>query len=266
MTANRPAILPSTAASALRVSRALSRPVLRGRPVRGPATAGIAQPVWLFDLDNTLHDTSHAIFPRIDAGMTAAVARSLGVDEDEANRLRRKYWHRYGATAIGMHRHHGVDVHTFLAMSHDFEVAPLVKAPKGLARMLTRLPGRKVLVTNAPLEYARAVLRHLKALHVFDSIWAIEQMRIHGSFRPKPSLALMRYLLAREGIAATRAVLVEDTLANLRGARAAGMRTVHVFHPGTPFAKLHRGRADYVDLRVNSVAHLLQRRRPMRQR
>ena len=35
--------------------------------------------LWLFDLDNTLHDTSHAIFPRIDHGMTMAVAETLGV-------------------------------------------------------------------------------------------------------------------------------------------------------------------------------------------
>ncbi|MEI2417795.1 pyrimidine 5'-nucleotidase [Orrella sp. JC864] len=245
---------------------------LHGPPVRRLRTrqelspADRAHPVWLFDLDNTLHNTSHAIFSHINVGMTAAVARTLGVDQDEANRLRAKYWHRYGATVIGMHRHHGVDVREFLALSHDFEVGPLVRAPKGLARMLARLPGRKVLVTNAPLDYARAVLKHLKALRAFDSIWAIEQMRIHGTFRPKPSVALMRYVLAREGIPASRAVLVEDTLCNLRGARAAGIRTVHVFHPGTPFAKLHRGRADYVDLRVNSVEHLLQQRRPVRRR
>ncbi len=236
------------------------------RTRQSDSTSDRAHPVWLFDLDNTLHNTSHAIFARINVGMTAAVARSLGVDDDEANRLRSKYWHRYGATVIGMQRHHGIDVHEFLALSHDFDVAPLVQAPKGLRQMLARLPGRKVLVTNAPLDYARAVLKHLRLQRSFDSLWAIEQMRIHGTFRPKPSIALMRHVLAREGIPASRAVLVEDTLSNLRGARAVGLRTVHVFHPGTPFAKLHRGRADYVDLRVNSVEHLLQQRRPLRRR
>lgn len=236
--------------------------LLRTRQFQSPADR--ASPVWLFDLDNTLHNTSHAIFARIDAGMTAAVAHALGVDEDEANLLRAKYWRRYGATVIGMQRHHGVDIHEFLAHSHDFDVAPLVQAPRGLARMLAGLPGRKVLVTNAPLDYARAVLKHLKLLRAFDSIWAIEQMRIHGTMRPKPSIALMRHVLAREGIPASRAVLVEDTLSNLRGARAVGIRTVHVYHPGTPFATLNRGRSSYVDLRVNCVEHLLQRRRPLR--
>ena len=89
-------------------------------------------------------------------------------------------------------------------------------------------------------------------------------MRLHGHFRPKPSVALMRHILAHEGIRPQRAILVEDTLANLRGARHAGIRTVHVFHPGTPFATRQRGRPDFVDLRVNSIADLLGRRRPIR--
>jgi len=224
------------------------------------------EPVWLFDLDNTLHDTSHAIFPEISLGMTAAVQEALGCDEQTAGQLRARYWARYGATVIGMERHHGVDPHAFLYRSHDFDVAPLIRAEHGLAWRLKRLPGRKVLVTNAPLHYARAVLKHLGILHVFDSLWALEQMRYHGVFRPKPSPLMLRHLLAREGISPARAVLVEDTLPNLRGARRAGLRTVHIFHPGTPFATLEKGRPLYVDLRVNTLSDLLLRRRPLRGR
>jgi putative hydrolase of the HAD superfamily len=36
------------------------------------------QPVWLFDLDNTLHDASHSIFPAISANMNTYIARVLG--------------------------------------------------------------------------------------------------------------------------------------------------------------------------------------------
>jgi hypothetical protein len=34
--------------------------------------------LWLFDLDNTLHDASHAIFPAISANMNTYIARVLG--------------------------------------------------------------------------------------------------------------------------------------------------------------------------------------------
>jgi putative hydrolase of the HAD superfamily len=220
--------------------------------------------LWLFDLDNTLHDTSHAIFPRIDQGMTLAVSETLGVDAETANQLRQTYWKRYGATVIGLARHHGVDAAAFLRRSHDFDVAPLVRAERGLRSFLGALPGRKVLLTNAPLHYARAVLRHLGILRHFDSLWGIEEMRLFGQFRPKPSAALLRYVLAREGVPAARAVLVEDTLENLRSARRVGLRTVHVHHPGTPFARKSQHRSSYVDLQVNSIRHLLLRRRPLR--
>lgn len=220
--------------------------------------------LWLFDLDNTLHDTSHAIFPQIDIAMTAAVAEALDVDDTEAHRLRELYWHRYGATVIGMARHHGVNVHSFLQRCHDFDVAKLVRAETGLAEKLRRLPGRKVLLTNAPLAYARSVLKTLGILHQFESLWAIEHMQWHGQYRPKPSPALLRYVLAREGVAPHQATLVEDTLANLRGARRVGLRTVFVHHPGTPFASARYARPAYVDLRVNSVSDLLLSRRPLR--
>lgn len=220
--------------------------------------------VWLFDLDNTLHDTSHAIFPYIDRAMTQAVVEFLGVDETEANRLRRLYWQRYGATVIGMVRHHGVNADAFLARCHDFDTADLVRAEKGLAYKLRRLPGRKVLLTNAPMDYARDVLKHLGILQQFKSIWSIEHMRWHTQHRPKPSPALLRYVLAREGVAAHQATLVEDTLVNLRSARQVGLRTVFVHHPGTPFAAARHARPAYVDLRVNSVSDLLLNRRPLR--
>src|SRR5690606_19596710 len=85
-----------------------------------------AERVWLFDLDNTLHDCSKGIFKAIDGAMANAVATTLALDADAANALRAHYWKRYGATVIGMVRHHGVDATTFLKLSHDFEVAPLV--------------------------------------------------------------------------------------------------------------------------------------------
>ena len=228
----------------------------------GPIRRG--QPLWLFDLDNTLHDTSHRIFAEINLGMTAAVMESLGVDQETANTLRAKYWRKYGATMIGMEKHHGVSPREFLHRSHDFDVRPLLRSIKGLPQKLKRLPGRKVLVTNAPLHYSRAVLKHLGILRCFDSIWAIEHMRIHGTFKPKPSATLMRYILSHEGVHPSKAVLIEDTLSNLKGARAAGLKTIHVYHPGTPFSHGKRGRPSFVDLRVNCVSELLLQRRPLR--
>ena len=51
-------------------------------------------PVWIFDLDNTLHDANVHIFPHLNHSMTAYLQRYLGLDRDGANALRVQYWRR----------------------------------------------------------------------------------------------------------------------------------------------------------------------------
>jgi len=234
------------------------------RRLNGASTLAAGELVWVFDLDNTLHDSSRALFKAIDHAMTAAVATTLDVDAQTADRLRTTYWKQYGATVIGMVRHHGVDAGAFLDLSHQFPIAPLVHSETSLAYKLKQLRGRKVLLTNAPLKYAREVLKTLKILHLFESLWTIDQMKLQGRIRPKPSLALMRQVQARLGVPAHQIVLVEDTLKNLKSARRAGMKTIHIFHPGTPFSSLHNGRGNYVDLRIHSFGKLLASHRVLR--
>jgi putative hydrolase of the HAD superfamily len=244
--------------------RVLLTPVAPQRHRRGAKGRPAEERGWFFYLDNTLHDSSKAMFQSIDRSMTAAVISSLNVDLDTANQLRATYWKRYGATVIGMVRHHGVDARTFLDRSHDFAIAPLVHSETGLAYKLDRLKGRKILLTNAPLKYAREVLKTLGILHHFESLWAIDHMCLQGKIKPKPSLSLMKQVLAKLNVPAQQVVLVEDTLKNLKSARQVGMRTVHVFHPGTPFSTMSSGRSSYVDLRVNSLGKLLTGRSCLR--
>jgi putative hydrolase of the HAD superfamily len=97
----------------------------------------------------------------------------------------------------------------------------------------------------------------LKILHCFEGVWAIDRMSLQGRIRPKPSLALMKQVSARMGAPAQRIVLIEDTLKNLKSARQAGMETMYVYHPGTPFSNQRSGRGNYVDVRVNSIGRLL---------
>jgi putative hydrolase of the HAD superfamily len=186
-------------------------------------------PVWLFDLDNTLHHASHAIFPQINRLMTAYVARVLGTDEATASRVRVDYWRRYGATILGMVRHHGVDPDDFLAEAHRFDdLRAMVRAERGLAQLLRALPGRKILLTNAPVAYAREVLRHIGLKRAFMREIAVEHMWVHRRLRPKPDPLMLRRLLARERIAPSRAILVEDTLSHLKRYRRLGIGTVWV--------------------------------------
>ena len=80
--------------------------------------------------------------PRIDAAMTDYVMRRTGLDEAGASALRVHYWRRYGATLLGMIRHHDVDPHEFLRDTHRFpDLHALVGRDPRLAQLLRRLPG-----------------------------------------------------------------------------------------------------------------------------
>ncbi|HEY0876955.1 MAG TPA: pyrimidine 5'-nucleotidase [Zeimonas sp.] len=219
------------------------------------------QPVWLLDLDNTLHDASPAVFPRIHRAMVEFVAAELSLSHEEADALRIRYWHRYGATLLGMVRHHEIDAHRFLRETHAFpDLERIVRLDRRLVQALRRLPGRRVVVTNAPLEYATRVVRALGIAAYIESIVSIEAMRFAGRFQPKPSRAMLRRLVARLRVPASRCVLVEDTPANLAAARSIGMRTILV--TGTtrrslrPVNRLRAGSSRRIGLQVQSVAHL----------
>jgi putative hydrolase of the HAD superfamily len=234
-------------------------------------------PLWLFDLDNTLHDASHAIFPLISANMNTYIARVLGdgstpATMEQVNAARLGYWKRYGATLLGMIRHHEVSAPHFLAETHDLaDLAQMIRAERGLARMLRSLPGRKILLTNAPTVYSRDVMRHLGLQRHFSHHIAIENMHVHGQLRPKPSKLMLRRLLRRHGVAAHRCILVEDTLANLRTARQLGVRTVWITQYlrmsdpiGTaPLPRMLK-RPAYVDVKVKSVRQLPARLHQLR--
>jgi putative hydrolase of the HAD superfamily len=215
--------------------------------------------VWFLDLDDTLHDASHSMFAQIDAQMTDYVQHRLALDRAEADRLRHDYWVRYGATLLGLVRHHGVDADHFLHHTHDFDVEALLHAERGVAQLGRRLPGRKVLLTNSPERYADRVLRGIGLHRHIGRRYAVEHMRVHGFYRPKPSRSMLRAVLVREGLAgraaAARAVLVDDNLANLKSARAAGYATV-LFVRDRAGAPRRIAGAGYVMARIRSIRAL----------
>lgn len=209
------------------------------------------KPIWLFDLDNTLHDASARIFPHINRSMTHYVMAELGLEEREANALREYYWRRYGATLQGLMRHHGIDPHHFLRTTHDFPALErMVIFDRTLAGVLGRLPGRKYIFSNGPARYAQDVLAVMGLRRHFDGVFAIEDAR----FSPKPGMSAYRRLLHRYRLNPADCVMVEDTAENLRSARRLGIRTVLV-GPGP-------GKPSWVDIRVRSVRALPRRMGP----
>ena len=72
--------------------------------------------LWLFDLDDTLFEASGGMLHKIHLLMNEYMCRELGMEWEEASALRRHYWSVYGATFLGLWRHHGIDPRDFLSL------------------------------------------------------------------------------------------------------------------------------------------------------
>jgi putative hydrolase of the HAD superfamily len=207
--------------------------------------------VWIFDLDNTLHDARTRIFPAMHDQINAFLRRQFKVDEAGADSMREHFWRTYGTTLEGLWRHHAVHPRRFLAETHVFpELAEMVVRENALKHALQRLGGTKLVFSNAPRHYVEQVLQAIGLGRYFDAVYTIEDARYRG----KPSLHGFHFLLRKHKLDARRCAFVDDMLDNLRTARRLGMSTVWV----SPV----RRRVPYVDMCVASVTELPSRIKP----
>jgi len=201
--------------------------------------------VWIFDLDDTLHNASAHIFPQLNQAMTQYIMDTLALDEPAAFKLRQHYWRIYGATLKGLMRHHGTDPYHFLDKTHELmELPQMVIQTKNLRHFLQGLSGRKVVFTNAPMAYARRVLDLLGIEDLFETVFSVESTRFH----PKPAVRGFKRLLTTISANAADCVMVEDSLPALRTAKRMGMKTIYVTKT--------LQKPNYVDARITSVLKL----------
>jgi len=178
---------------------------------------------WVFDLDNTLYPASSNLFAQIDVRMRGFIADYLGVAEDEAHRVQKAYFHEYGTTLRGLMTRHGMEPHAFLEHVHDIDVSPVQPSP-ALEAALSRLPGRKVIFTNATTAHAGRVMDRLGVGHHFEAVFDIER----AGYLPKPRAEIYEKLVRDFACDPANTVMVEDIARNLAPAAALGMTTVWV--------------------------------------
>jgi putative hydrolase of the HAD superfamily len=120
----------------------------------------------------------------------------------------------------------------------------MVVRENAVRHALARLPGRKIIYSNAPRHYVDVVVRALGVARYFDAVYSIESTRYLG----KPSFAGFRMLLRKHHLDPARCALVDDMLENLRTAKRIGLATVWVSR--------EKKNVPYVDLRISSVTQL----------
>lgn len=217
------------------------------KPPRREAAAELrGAAAWLFDLDNTLYPPSNNIFRQIERRMTEYVATYLSVGLEEALVVQKRYFRDFGTTMRGMMSHHGMDPGPFLEFVHTIDLGDMAPSPS-LDAALGRLPGRKLIFTNASAAHAGRVMERLGVSHHFEYVFDIAD----AEYAPKPEPMVYDKLVERHGLDPARTVMIEDMVRNLEPAAALGMTTVWL----PPGPRLPADEADfgYVDHVVDDL-------------
>ena len=205
---------------------------------------------WLFDLDNTLYPMDSGFMGRIEARMTDFVQQVTGLERAEAFKLQKRYLAQYGLTLGGMVEHWGVDPAEYHANLHDISLEGLAHDPRLIAA-LERLPGRRLIFTNADDVHARRVMARLGLDHLFDDVFHIGS----ADYIPKPDPRTFEMMNAAHDIAPASTAFFEDREDNLAPAHDLGMTTVLVG------AHAPASTANFVRYRTEKLAPFLARAR-----
>jgi putative hydrolase of the HAD superfamily len=202
----------------------MNRPSADNRSRRGFA----AVETWVFDLDNTLYPHDLNLWQQIDDRIRAFVSNFLKVTRDEAFRVQKDYYRRYGTTMRGLMAEHGLKPDDFLEFVHQIDHSPLQPDP-ALGAAIERLPGRKLILTNGTRKHAEAVMRRLEIHHHFEDVFDIAA----ADLDPKPLPKVYDRFLHKHGVDPRKAAMFEDLARNLEVPHSLGMATVLVVPPAT---------------------------------
>ncbi|MBI5418707.1 MAG: pyrimidine 5'-nucleotidase [Deltaproteobacteria bacterium] len=181
-------------------------------------------PLFVFDLDNTLYPPEVTLWRVVDARIERYVQERLGMTPAAARRVRKSFLSEFGTTLRGLMHYHGVSPGDYLEYVHDVPIPEIVPQRPDLRRMLSALPGRRVVFTNGSESYARRVLSALGVSDLMEEVYGIEFME----YIAKPSPYPYEKLLRATGAAAAESLFCEDIRENLLPARELGMFTVWV--------------------------------------
>jgi putative hydrolase of the HAD superfamily len=226
---------------------------------RHPARGFDAVETWVFDLDNTLYPHHLNLWQQVDVRIRDYIVGFLNVTHDEAFRLQKDYYQRYGTTMRGLMEEHGLDPDKFLAVVHEIDHSPLTPDPV-LGAAIASLDGRKLILTNGTRAHADAVMRRLDIHTHFEDVFDI----IAAELEPKPLPQTYDKFLALHGVDPARAAMFEDLARNLEVPHALGMTTVLVVPEGTREVfreswEMEGRDADHVDHVTDDLAGFLQR-------
>jgi len=183
---------------------------------------------WVFDLDNTLYPHHVNLWQQVDARIGEFVSAWLKVSREEARRIQKDYYRRFGTTMRGMMTLHGVRADDYLSYVHQIDHSPLEPNP-AMGAAITKLTGRKLILTNGSVDHVDKVLERLGLAAHFDGVFDI----IAAELEPKPAPQTYQRFLKLHDVNPAKAAMFEDLARNLVIPHQLGMTTVLVVPDGS---------------------------------
>ena len=225
---------------------------------RGAVRGFAAVETWVFDLDNTLYPHHVNLWQQVDARIGEFVCNWLNVTPEEARKIQKDYYLRFGTTMRGMMTLHGVRADDYLAYVHKIDHSPLEPNP-AMGAAIAELPGRKLILTNGSVEHVDKVLERLGLTSHFDAVFDI----IAAELEPKPAPRTYRKFLDQHHVDPAKSAMFEDLARNLVVPHELGMTTVLVVPDGSKEVvredwELEGREASHVDHVTDNLAGFLQ--------
>jgi pyrimidine 5'-nucleotidase len=132
-----------------------------------------------FDLDNTIYPKSSGLMDAIRDRIISYMQERLGLEIPEILALREYSLKKYGTTLIGLKERFDIDEFEFLDYVHDINLADHLIKDEKLKNLLSTLPQRKIIFTNADKNHVSRILRFLEIDHFFGTIIDIHTLMPH---------------------------------------------------------------------------------------
>jgi len=173
----------------------------------------------LFDMDNTLYPESSGMSEEMNRRINTFVSALLKVDYDTASTLRRENLPIHGTTMKWLMNTQDLqDEREYIEHIHPKEMDKYLNYSQDLITMLSNLPQRRAILTNAPEAHAERVISYLKLQESFEKIYDIS----YNNGRGKPHADTYEKVLKDMNIQPEETLLVDDFPVCLEGFSAMG--------------------------------------------
>lgn len=178
-----------------------------------------------YDLDDTLYPPNNGLWDAIGARIDRFMADQMHIPPAQVPELREALYKEYGTTLRGLYLTRQADAPAYLKFVHDVPLAEFIQPNPALRPILLRYPQPRYILTNADHAHAGRVLDRLGVGDCFTDIISIDD------FFPacKPMADAFRVALRKARVEdAGRAIFIDDSPRNLRGAAELGFFTLRV--------------------------------------